>query len=64
MFIVDVSPTMDTTRTLDLPPGPDGETRTKEVTHLQWALQFAMLKIQEMVYIVSSSLSLPDWVPF
>ncbi|KAF8272335.1 SPOC like C-terminal domain-containing protein [Lactarius quietus] len=31
MFIVDVSPTMDTKRTLDLPPGPNGETRTKEI---------------------------------
>ena len=53
MFIVDVSPTMGATRTLDLPPGPNGETRTKEVTHLQWSLQFAMLKIQEMVCILS-----------
>ena len=40
---------MGTTRTLDLPPGPNGEPRTKQVTHLQWSLQFAMLKIQEMV---------------
>jgi ATP-dependent DNA helicase 2 subunit 2 len=62
MFIVDVSPTMGTKRTLDLPPGPNGETRTKEATHLQWSLQFAMLKIQEMVCIVSCRLSLPDWV--
>ncbi len=61
MFIVDLSPTMGTTRTLDLPPGPNGETRTKEVTHLQWSLQFAMLKIQEMVFTASSTPSLPDW---
>ncbi|KAH9075752.1 SPOC domain-like protein [Lactarius deliciosus] len=50
LFIVDVSPTMGTMRTLDLPPGPNGETRTKKVTHLQWSLQFAMLKIQEMIF--------------
>jgi hypothetical protein len=49
VFCVDLSPTMGATRTLELPSGPDGETRTKEVTHLQWSLQFAMLKIQEMV---------------
>ena len=42
---------MKTKRTLDL-PGPNGETRTKQITHLQWSLQFAMLKIQEMVCIV------------
>jgi ATP-dependent DNA helicase 2 subunit 2 len=63
MFIVDVSPTMGTKRTLELPPGPNGETRTKEATHLQWSLQFAMLKIQEMVCIVPHSPSLPDWAP-
>ena len=61
MFIVDVSPSMSTQRTLDI-PGPNGETRTKQATHLQWSLQFAMLKIQEMVCIVSSFLSLPYWV--
>lgn len=49
MFLVDVSPSMATTRTLDLAPGPNGEPRTKQVTYLQWSLQFAMLKIQEMV---------------
>jgi hypothetical protein len=49
IFIVDVSPTMGRTRTLELPAGPNGEFNTKQVTHLQWSLQFAMLKIQEMV---------------
>jgi hypothetical protein len=44
-----MSPSMGTTRILDLPDGPDGKPRTKQVTHLQWSLQFAMLKIQEMV---------------
>ena len=64
MFVVDVSPTMGTMRTRDLPPGPNGETRTKEVTHLHWSLQFAMLKIQEMVFVVSFAVFLPDWVSF
>ena len=49
MFLVDTSPSMGTMHTLELPSGPNGESRTKQVTHLQWSLQFAMLKIQEMV---------------
>jgi len=49
MFLVDVSPSMGTMCTLELPSGRNGESRTKQVTHLQWSLQFAMLKIQEMV---------------
>jgi ATP-dependent DNA helicase 2 subunit 2 len=49
MFLVDVSPSMGTMCTLKLPSGPNGEPRTKQVTHLQWSLEFAMLKIQEMV---------------
>jgi ATP-dependent DNA helicase 2 subunit 2 len=49
MFLVDVSSSMGTMRTLELSSGPNGEPRTKQVTHLQWSLQFAMLKIQEMV---------------
>ncbi|KAF8480890.1 SPOC domain-like protein [Russula ochroleuca] len=50
VFLVDVSPTMGVMRTIELPPGPNGESRTKQVTHLQWSLQFAMLKIQEMIF--------------
>jgi ATP-dependent DNA helicase 2 subunit 2 len=49
MFLVDVSPSMGTIHTLEHPAGPNGEPRTKQITHLQWSLQFAMLKIQEMV---------------
>jgi len=49
MFLVDTSPSMGTMCTLELPSGPNGEPRTKQVTHLRWSLQFAMLKIQEMV---------------
>jgi hypothetical protein len=57
IFLVDLSPTMARARTLELPSGPNGELRTKQVTHLQWSLQFAMLKIQEMVCLKSSMLS-------
>ncbi len=49
MFLVDMSPSMATMRTRNLPSGPNGEPRTRQATHLQWSLQFAMLKIQEMV---------------
>jgi ATP-dependent DNA helicase 2 subunit 2 len=49
MFLVDVSPSMGMIHTLELPSGPNGERRTKQVSHLQWSLEFAMLKIQEMV---------------
>jgi hypothetical protein len=49
MFLVDVSKSMGNTRTVELPPGPNGEERTTEMTNLEWALQFVKLKIQEMV---------------
>jgi ATP-dependent DNA helicase 2 subunit 2 len=49
MFLVDVSPSMGKLRTVELPPGPNGEERTREVTRLEWVLEFVMLKIQEMV---------------
>ncbi|KAI0063150.1 SPOC domain-like protein [Artomyces pyxidatus] len=50
MFLVDVSQSMGTTRTVELADGPDGQPRSVEMTHLEWALQFVMLKIQEMIY--------------
>ena len=56
MFLVDVSPSMGETRVVDVPDGPNGQTRTTEMTHLEWALQFVMLKVQEMVRL---SISLP-----
>ena len=49
MFLVDVSPSMGTLRTVEVPPGPNGEVRTREVTRLEWVLEFVMLKVQEMV---------------
>ncbi|ETW87659.1 hypothetical protein HETIRDRAFT_41157 [Heterobasidion irregulare TC 32-1] len=50
MFLVDVSPSMGKTRVVDGPDGPNGLTRTTEMTHLEWALQFVMLKVQEMIF--------------
>jgi hypothetical protein len=50
MFLVDVSRTMGEHRTVhDLHPGPGGVTRTRVTTNLEWALQFVMMKVQEMV---------------
>ncbi len=60
VFLVDVSPSMGAMRTLKL-PSPNGEPRIKQVTHLQWSLQFAMMKIQEMVCLGLSVLS-PIWL--
>ncbi|KAG8851859.1 ATP-dependent DNA helicase II subunit 2 [Tulasnella sp. 330] len=50
MFVIDVSPSLGKMRTIQLPPGPDGESRSKEVTNLEWALQFVLLKVQEMIF--------------
>ncbi|KAE9397612.1 SPOC domain-like protein [Gymnopus androsaceus JB14] len=48
MFLVDVSKSMGSTRRVPLPPGPDGEERFAEMTHLQYALQYVKFKIQTM----------------
>ncbi|KAJ4465497.1 SPOC domain-like protein [Lentinula edodes] len=50
MFVVDVSKSMGATRTVALPPGPNGEERFAEMTHLQYALQYVKFKIQDMIY--------------
>ncbi|KIO24865.1 hypothetical protein M407DRAFT_211773 [Tulasnella calospora MUT 4182] len=50
MFVIDVSPSMAKTREIQLAPGPDGEEKTKEVTNLEWALEFVLLKVQEMIF--------------
>lgn len=49
MFIIDVSPSMGDLRTVELPPGPDGEPRSIEMTNLEWSLKYVKLKIQQMV---------------
>ncbi|KAG1832906.1 SPOC domain-like protein [Suillus subalutaceus] len=50
MFLIDISPSMGATRSIELPPTPNGEQRTTEMTNLEWALQFVKLKIQEMIF--------------
>lgn len=53
---------MGTLRTVTLPSGPNGEERTVVMTHLEWALQFVKLKVQEMVIKLgncSEDISLP-----
>ncbi|KAL4064741.1 SPOC like C-terminal domain-containing protein [Scleroderma yunnanense] len=50
MFLVDISPSMGATRTVELPPGPGGEERSVEMTNLEWALQFVKFKMQEMIF--------------
>ncbi|XP_006454821.1 hypothetical protein AGABI2DRAFT_148177 [Agaricus bisporus var. bisporus H97] len=49
MFVVDTTPPMGTLKTIEF-PGPEGETLEKTVTHLEYVLQFAKLKIQEMIF--------------
>ncbi|KAG1777312.1 SPOC like C-terminal domain-containing protein [Suillus placidus] len=41
---------MGATRSVELPPTPNGEQRITEMTNLEWALQFVKLKIQEMIF--------------
>ena len=53
MFAIDVSSSMGETKVLDVSPGPDGNPRTREITKLEWALEFVMLKVQEMVGDIS-----------
>lgn len=48
-FVIDVSSTMARTRSINLLPGPNGEERTREISNLEWALQFVLLKVQEIV---------------
>lgn len=52
MFLVDVSKLMGSTRKVALPPGPNGEERVAEMTHLEYALQYVKFKIQTMVSIL------------
>ncbi|KAH0838703.1 hypothetical protein J3R83DRAFT_7031 [Lanmaoa asiatica] len=50
MFLVDLSPSMGASRTVELPDGPNRETRSVEMTKLEWSLQFVKMKIQEMIF--------------
>ena len=49
IFCIDVCPSMGQMRAEDLPADHTGEVKTIEMTHLEWALQFVKLKMQEMV---------------
>ena len=51
MFLVDLSPSMGASRIVELPDGPEGETRGVEMTKLEWSLQFVKMKIQDMVLL-------------
>ena len=52
MFLVDVSSSMGKMRTVELQTS-EGQSLSKEMSNLEWALQFVKLKIQEMVNMVS-----------
>ncbi|KXN84807.1 ATP-dependent DNA helicase II subunit 2 [Leucoagaricus sp. SymC.cos] len=49
MFLVDTSPPMGTIKTVELQKST-GETISKTMTHLEYALQFVKLKVQEMIF--------------
>lgn len=55
MFLIDVSSSMGKLRSVHL-QNPKGQTVIKEMTNLEWSLQFVKLKIQEMVFIIIHSL--------
>ena len=40
---------MGDSRTVELPPGPDGEPHSAQMTNLEWALKYVKLKVQQMV---------------
>jgi ATP-dependent DNA helicase 2 subunit 2 len=40
---------MARTRSVNLPPGPNGGEKGREISNLEWALQFVLLKVQEIV---------------
>lgn len=52
---------MAKTRIVDLPPGPDGEERSSEMSNLEWALLFVKTKIQEMVSVRYNLKTAPDY---
>jgi hypothetical protein len=54
MFVLDVSPSMGQTRDVELPGDDETMPRTTTMSNLQWALQYVMYKIQEMVSLLDS----------
>jgi hypothetical protein len=59
MFLIDVSPSMGDLRTVELPPGPEGEPRSAEMTNLEWALKYVKLKVQQMASSLHSIRVMP-----
>ena len=49
MFLIDVSTSMGKLRSVEIEDNTTGEIQTVEMTNLEWALRFVLLKIQEMV---------------
>ncbi|KAF8168356.1 ku80-like protein [Crassisporium funariophilum] len=49
MFLIDVSSSMGTMRTVDT-LNSNGEEQSTEMTNLEWVLRFVKLKIQEMIF--------------
>ena len=50
MFLIDASPSMGKLRSVEIEDNTTGEIQTVEMTNLEWALRFVILKIQEMVH--------------
>lgn len=48
VFLVDTSPSMGQVRDIEIAPGPNGEVRITKFTHLEWALRYVKMKVQEM----------------
>lgn len=61
MFVIDLSPSMSGTRTVEVPSG-DGIV-TIQMTNLEWGLQYVKLKIQEMVRRASPDPIIPSSIP-
>ncbi|PVF93424.1 SPOC domain-like protein [Serendipita vermifera] len=50
MFVVDVSRSMGKVREVEIPTEPGKPARRGQITNLEWALRFVMLKVQELIF--------------
>jgi hypothetical protein len=48
-FVVDVSSSMGKMREIEVPTEPGKPSKRVQITNLEWALRFVMLKVQELV---------------
>lgn len=48
-FVIDVSKTMGKMREIEIPSEPGKAPQKTRITNLEWALQFVLLKVQELV---------------